>query len=248
MSQTSVPDGLTPEQLQECQAILGYEFKDPDILILSLTHASASRVRLESNERLEFLGDAILGAAVCESLFQRFPEASEGELTRIKSVVVSRATCARIVRQWRLHDYLILGKGITMSSHIPNSVLATVFEAIIGGIYLDRGFDAAKSFIQRIIDQEITQAADSEVGVNYKSILQQRIQKLSGETPVYEVLDEEGPDHSKSFQIAVIVGADNFSPAWGPSKKIAEQRAAQNALSKMNGEDPPNSAELTKNR
>ncbi len=244
MSQSSVPDGLTSEQLQECQAILGYEFNDQETLVLSLTHASASRVRLESNERLEFLGDAILGAAVCEALFERFPDASEGELTRIKSVVVSRNTCARLVRQWRLHEFLILGKGITMSSHIPGSVLATVFEAIIGGIYLDGGFEAAKSFIRRIIDQDITRAAESSVGVNYKSILQQRVQKLLGITPIYRVLDEQGPDHSKSFKIAVIVGDQEYPPAWGPSKKNSEQRAAQNTLAVMNDEPPPNSPDL----
>lgn len=244
MSQSAVPDGLSLEQLQACQEVLQYRFSNQEILVRCLTHASAARIRLESNERMEFLGDAILGAVVCETLFERFPEASEGELTRIKSVVVSRATCARLIRQMHLDDFFILGKGITMASQVPGSVLATAFEAIIGGIYLDSGYPAAKEFICRVIDKDITRAAESSVGVNYKSLFQQRIQKHLGEAPVYKVLDEHGPDHSKHFQVVATVGGAEYPPAWGPSKKIAEQRAAQNALSQLNGGDPPHPAEF----
>ncbi len=239
MSQTSVPDELTQAQLLECQEILGYEFVDQALLTRCLTHASAARIRLESNERMEFLGDAILGAAVCETLYQRFPQASEGELTRIKSVVVSRATCARLVRKMKIIKFLILGKGITTSAIVPNSVLATAYEAVIGGIYLDSGYDAAKEFIVRSIDVDITRAAESSVGVNHKSIFQQRIQKDIGETPIYRVLSEVGPDHSKLFQVIAIVGEKSYPPAWGSSKKIAEQRAAENALAELNGDEPP---------
>lgn len=246
MSQPTVPEGLTPEQLQECQAVLGYTFKSTEILVRCLTHASAARIRLESNERMEFLGDAILGAVVCENLFERFPDASEGELTRIKSVVVSRATCARLVRQLNLDNYLILGKGITMSSQVPSSVLATAFEAIIGGIYLDSGYADAREFICRVVDHDVTRAAESSVGVNYKSLFQQRIQKHVGEAPVYQVLDEQGPDHSKYFKVVASVGDKVYSPAWGPSKKIAEQRAAQNAISELDGGDPPHSGEYNR--
>lgn len=245
MSQSAVPPELSSIQLQNCQKILGYEFKDSEILLRCLTHASAARTRLESNERMEFLGDAILGASVCETLFERYPQASEGELTRIKSVVVSRATCARLIRQLELDQFLILGKGITMSSQTPNSVLATAFEALIGGIYIDGGYAAAVEFITRVIDRDITRAAESSVGVNYKSLFQQRVQKHLGETPVYRVLDERGPDHSKYFQVSAIVGEVDFPPAWGPSKKIAEQHAAQNALSHLNGDKPPHNAEFS---
>ena len=245
MSQNSVPDELNPEQLLECQKILGYEFADRTLLTRCLTHASASRIRLESNERMEFLGDAILGAAVCDTLYERFPQASEGELTRIKSVVVSRATCARLVRKMKITPFLVLGKGITTSAVVPGSVLATAFEAIIGGIYLDGGYDAAKEFIVRTIDVEITRAAESSVGVNHKSLFQQRVQKESGDTPVYQVLEEKGPDHAKMFQIVAIVGETTYPPAWGLSKKAAEQWAAENALATLNGELPPHGPEET---
>ncbi len=242
MSQSAVPDELNQAQLLECQNILGYQFVDSVLLTRCLTHASAARVRLESNERMEFLGDAILGAAVCEALYERFPQASEGELTRIKSVVVSRATCARLVRQMNLVKFLILGKGITQSAVIPGSVLATAFEAIIGGIYLDGGYEPAKEFIVRVVDVDIIRVAESSVGVNHKSIFQQRVQKHTGETPFYRVLNEKGPDHSKSFQVEAIVGENSYSPAWGESKKIAEQRAAENALSELNGDEPPHAS------
>lgn len=238
----SVPDEFlepSPDRLQVCEQILQYRFQSPGLLTRCLTHASAARTRLASNERLEFLGDAILGAVVCEMLFEMFPSSSEGELTRIKSVVVSRTTCARIVRDLELHEHLILGKGISAHVNVPGSILATAFEALIGGIYLDGGYPAARDFIRRVIADDINDVAESAIGVNYKSLFQQRTQRIFGETPVYRVLDERGPDHSKCFHIAAIVGAREFSPAWGPSKKLAEQRAAHHALCELDGEPLP---------
>ena len=239
MNDLSAPEIPSNEALLQCQEILEYRFRDQGLLLRCLTHASAAKTRLESNERMEFLGDAILGVAICEELYHRFPDSSEGELTRIKSVVVSRATCARLIRQHKLDQFFVLGKGITTTSEVPKSVLATAFEAIIGGIYLDSGYDDACAFVRRICDLEITRAAESSVGVNYKSLFQQRIQKTHGETPVYEVMDEKGPDHSKVFQVTAIVNGQEFAPAWGPSKKIAEQRAARNALAQLDGEPIP---------
>lgn len=239
MADSSVPEIPSATELLECQSILGYQFHDQQLLVRCLTHASAARIRLESNERMEFLGDAILGAAICVELFERFPEASEGELTRIKSVVVSRATCARLIRDHQLDRFFVLGKGITTNSEVPNSVLATAFEAIIGGIYLDGGYEDACAFVRRVMHDDITRVAESSVGVNYKSLFQQRIQKTHGETPNYIVLNELGPDHSKSFQVAAKVGDATFVAAWGPSKKIAEQRAARNALAQLEGDSIP---------
>ena len=236
MSSRVVPDGPGQASLDTCQSILGYRFRDSSLLVRCLTHASAARTRLESNERIEFLGDAILGAIVCEALYDQFPESPEGELTRIKSVVVSRATCARVVRDLNLEQFFVLGKGISHHQPTPSSVLATAFEALIGGLYLDGGYDVAREFVLRVVREEIVQAAESSVGVNYKSLLQQRTQKILGETPVYEVLDEKGPDHSKCFQVNAVVGSRTFSPAWGASKKAAEQLAAQNALSQLDHE------------
>ncbi|WP_437230048.1 ribonuclease III [Planctomicrobium sp. SH661] len=234
---------VSPEPLAAAEAILRYHFRDQSLLLTCLTHASAARTRLESNERLEFLGDAILGAVVCEMLFELFPESSEGELTRIKSVVVSRTTCARITCDLQLQEYLILGKGISTNVHIPTSILATAFEAIIGGIYLDGGYAAAREYVRWVIADDVYGAAESAIGVNYKSLFQQRTQRLFGETPIYQVLDERGPDHSKCFLVTAVVGTKVYSPAWGSSKKIAEQRAAHNALCELDG-DPLPSSEL----
>lgn len=224
---------LTDELLDECERTLEYRFRNRDFLRCALTHASAARTRIESNERLEFLGDALLGAIVCETLFALYPDSPEGELTQIKSAVVSRATCARITRQLELHRFLVAGKGVVLQRGMPGSILAAQFEAVVAAIYLDGGFESMREFVTREIGAEIAHAAETAHGVNFKSVLQQQAQSTSGDTPVYVVLDEQGPDHSKCFQVAAIVGGRQFDPAWGPSKKEAEQRAAQIALAQL---------------
>lgn len=236
------PQPLTPD-LDACEAVIGYRFRDRALLRRCLTHASASRTRLESNERLEFLGDAVLGVVVCEALFQEYPDSPEGELTRIKSDVVSRSACARMSRGMGLESFLVLGKGIAAHGRIPGSVSAAVFESLIGGIYVDGGFDVARDFILRSIPDEIASAAGSPNGVNFKSLLQQQAQREFSETPVYSVLDEKGPDHLKCFKVSAVIGAKMFPPAWGPSKKEAEQRAAQNALAHLDGSAIPHLAD-----
>jgi ribonuclease III len=229
------PVALSDETLDACEVVIGYRFRDRPLLRRCLTHASASRTRLESNERLEFLGDAVLGVVVCEALYSRFPESTEGDLTRIKSEVVSRAVCAQISIRLGLDAFLWLGKGISAHGRIPGSVSAAVFESLVGGVYLDGGFDAARDLILRNVQDEIESAAGSPTGVNFKSVLQQQSQREFGETPIYSVLDEKGPDHLKCFKVSAMVGPRVFAPAWGPSKKEAEQRAAQNALAQMDG-------------
>ncbi len=223
--------------LDECEAVLQYQFHDRELLSRCLTHASVAKTRLASNERLEFLGDAILGMIVCELLFHLYPEDTEGELTRIKSIVVSRATCAKVSQRLNLDRFLFLGKGLTMHQRIPTSIMAAIPESLIAGIYLDGGMQAARDFIERLLAPEIERAARSTHGRNYKSLLQQLAQKSSGETPVYRLLDEKGPDHSKCFNISAVIGARTFPDAWGASKKEAEQNAAQNALIEIQGTD-----------
>jgi ribonuclease-3 len=226
-------------QLEHCQDVLNYTFRDPTYLREALTHASGANHRLVSNERLEFLGDAILGAIVCELLFRKFPEYLEGDLTRIKSVVVSRRTCAKISQALGFDEFLVLGKGMGAQDETPSSVLADVFESLIGAIYLDGGMEAAKRFIVRHIEAEIDLAVGGHGGVNYKSNLQQVAQRQFGETPTYQLLDEKGPDHSKCFKISAQIGRQRYAPAWGRNKKDAEQRAAMNALSQLAGEPVP---------
>src|SRR3954465_1552692 len=229
----------TDSPLERCQRVLDYTFRDETYLREALTHASGANHRLVSNERLEFLGDAILGAIVCELLFLKFPEYLEGELTRVKSVVVSRHTCAKISRKLGFDEFLVLGKGMGSQDETPPSVLADVFESLIGAIYLDGGMEAAKRFIVRHIEAEIELAVGGHGGVNYKSNLQQVAQRQFGETPTYLLLDEKGPDHSKCFKISAQIGRQRYAPAWGRNKKDAEQRAAMNALSQLAGEPIP---------
>lgn len=233
---------LAPELLsllENCERRIGYTFSDKSLLRSSLTHASGAEHRLASNERLEFLGDAILGAVVCELLFHQFPEFLEGDLTKLKSIVVSRQTCARISESLGMQDFLILGKGMSSHPTIPSSLLADVFESLIAAIYLDGGDPAAREFISHYVIPEIELAAGGELGGNYKSLLQQLAQREHGTTPTYHLLDEKGPDHSKCFKISAQIGSTRYQPAWGRNKKEAEQRAARNALSELNHETPP---------
>ncbi len=136
----------------ECQDVLGYRFNDLNLLQEALTHASGANHRLTSNQRLEFLGDAILGAIVCDLLFRKFPEYLEGELTKIKSIVVSRHTCAKISQDLGIDEFLVMGKGMGSRSQTPVSMLADVFESLIGAIYLDGGMEAAREFVVRHIE------------------------------------------------------------------------------------------------
>ena len=229
--------------LEQCEKVLLYQFRDPTFLREALTHASGANHRLVSNERLEFLGDSILGAIVCEVLFRKYPEYLEGDLTRVKSVVVSRRTCAKISKSLGLDDFLVMGKGMGSQDETPASVLADVFESLIGAIYLDGGMEAAKGFIMRHIEAEIEETVDGQGGINYKSNLQQVAQRKFGETPTYLLIDEKGPDHSKCFKIAAQLGSRQFASAWGRNKKDAEQRAAMNALSQLNGDEIPFASE-----
>lgn len=234
--------GPSPEQLSHLQKLerrIDFEFKDKILLRAALTHASGAHHRLASNERLEFLGDAILGAVVCEMLYHLYPQYLEGDLTKIKSIVVSRQTCAKISEALGMQEFLILGKGMTTHPSVPPSLLADVFESMIAAIYLDSGDGAVRAFLDRYIAPEIELAAAGELGGNYKSLLQQLAQREHGTTPTYQLLDEKGPDHSKCFKIAAQVGPNRYHPAWGRNKKEAEQRAARNALSELNNESPP---------
>ncbi len=224
---------MEPEDLQTCQDRIGHEFADPALLSLALTHASVAATRLDSNERLEFLGDAVLGLVVCEELYRLDSDLQEGEMTKIKSSVVSRNTCAQVATDSEISDLLVLGKGMNGSGGPPMSVAAAVFESIIGAIYLDAGLDAARQFILGHVRPYIDEALEDRTRNNYKSLLQQHVQREWSLTPEYHVLDEKGPDHSKCFEVAVSVNGNHFRSAWGMSKKEAEQEAAKLALVEM---------------
>ena len=222
-----------------CEARIGYDFSDKSLLRAALTHASGALHRLASNERMEFLGDAILGAVVCELLYRRYPESLEGDLTKLKSIVVSRQTCAKISESLGMREFLILGKGMSVHPTVPSSLLADVFESLIAAIYLDGGIQFVRQFIETHLTPEIDLASEGETGGNYKSLLQQVSQREHGTTPTYQLLDEKGPDHSKCFKISAQIGTHRYQPAWGRNKKEAEQRAARNALYELAGDPPP---------
>src|SRR6202521_692486 len=155
---STLTDTQIPE-MKRCERRIGYEFRDKSLLAAALTHASGAQHRLASNERLEFLGDAILGAVVCELLYCQYPDYLEGDLTKIKSVVVSRQTCAKISEALGLQEFLVLGKGMTTHPNVPPSLLADVFESLLAAIYLDGGYEAARKFIETHVGPEIELAA-----------------------------------------------------------------------------------------
>jgi ribonuclease III len=234
-----VADSNEALRLERCQQRLGYRFRDVQFLEAALTHASGADHRLSSNERLEFLGDAILGLVVCEQLFKLFPDQLEGDLTKLKSVVVSRQTCAKISQALGLREFLVLGKGMTTHPAVPPSVLSDVLESLIAAIYLDGGMAPAREFVLTYFDPEIESAASGDSGGNYKSLLQQFAQREHGVTPTYHLIDEKGPDHSKCFKMSAQIGRERYAPAWGRSKKESEQRAAHNAICQLRGDEVP---------
>ncbi len=228
--------------LAKCQEIIGYEFSNLDLLRQALTHSSAAPTRADSNERMEFLGDAVMGLVICEEIYTTNPDLAEGDMTKIKSAVVSRQTCAGISDRTGMTDLLVLGKGVRSSRDMPGSLRAAVLEAVIGAVYLDGGFEVARTFILKVMRPDLDQATGCRHQRNYKSLLQQYSQRELNITPQYDVLDEKGPEHSKCFEVAARLGNRVFTGAWANSKKEAEQKAALSALQELGvlgKEEPP---------
>lgn len=219
--------------IDQAESVLDYRFVNEALLVEALTHASSAGDRRKSNERMEFLGDAILGFVVCEYLYAQYPRLLEGDLTKIKSAVVSRRTCAMVSKSINLAELLNLGKGMSGRPGLPQSVSAAVLEAIIAAIYLDGGMEAVRTFILRHMGPLIQEAAESSHHQNFKSVLQQHAQKHLPSNPSYVLLDEKGPDHAKCFEVCVQIDNRRFDSAWANSKKEAEQKAALNALEAM---------------
>jgi ribonuclease-3 len=218
---------------ERAEKVLGIRFRNPQLLKESLTHASIADNRLKSNERMEFLGDAVLDLVICEALYLRFPNLLEGDLTKIKSAVVSRRTCAEVAKETGLAELLIIGKGISSRDQMPSSLAAAVYESIVAAIYLDGGFEVVKDYVLRTMTSKMESISANINQQNYKAVLQQHAQKMLGATPIYELLDEKGPDHSKCFEVCVTIDGRRFTSAWGPNKKMAEQKAALLALEEM---------------
>ncbi len=216
--------------IKKCQAIIGYKFKTLKLLETALTHSSVAATRAKSNERMEFLGDSVLGLVICHELFEHADEMLEGHMTKIKSTVVSRQTCAKIAYGLGISELLYRSKGMSGGAELPMSIAAAAFEAVIGAIYIDGGLAPAAKFILESCKPFIDEALVLDHQGNYKSLLQQQSQRKWGTTPHYQVLDEKGPDHSKCFEVGVAIDGVHFPSAWGMTKKEAEQEAARQAL------------------
>ena len=224
-------------KLDFCQEKIQYRFRNPDFLKTALSHTSYADTPVESNERMEFLGDAVLGLIIAEDAYRQYPNVLEGTLSVIKGTTVSRRSCARVAHGIELQKALFLGRGLVS---IPESILANAIESLIAAVYLDGGLEAARDFIDRFFNQEMNTAAEEIDSANFKSALQTAsLRHQYHSCPVYLLLDEKGPDHRKCFKIQVKIDHDYFQAAWGNNKKDAEQKAAENALAALEGEVPP---------
>jgi len=227
------------KKLETAEEKLGYAFENKDLLILALTHRSFVNEHKElagrHNERLEFLGDSVLGLAVADYLYHRLPSRPEGLLSQLRSRLVDAASCAQYLQKLDLSHFILLGKGEKLSEgRTKVSILSDVFEALLGAIYLDGGIGIIKSFLLCHFEAEFEKAIDSPPR-NYKAELQDHSQKIYQKTPAYKVVEETGPDHSKVFHVMVLVDEKEAGGGMGASKKEAEQRAAFDALSKIRG-------------
>ncbi|MFC1977638.1 ribonuclease III [Chloroflexota bacterium] len=224
--------------LAALQQTLGVSFNDVSLLEQALVHSSYINENpdfaLASNERLEFLGDAVLGLIVAEKLYQDFPHLDEGEMTKLRAALVRRDTLARMAKAIGLGEYLYLGKGEEASGgrHKPAN-LAAALEAVIAAVFLDRGSSIAGDLILRLLDIELQEVVSQGTGVDYKSELQELIQAQEQQTPAYYVIETTGPDHDKRFTVEVRLGEALLGRGSGKNKKAAETEAARSALAQL---------------
>lgn len=220
------------------QSVLGVQFEDVSLLKQALVHRSYLNenpgFELASNERLEFLGDALVGLVVANKLYRQFPELQEGELTRLRSNLVRKETLAHLAVSLGLGDYLYLGKGEELSGgRERESNLARGFEAVVGAIFVDRGFAEARDFVLRKLGEELERVIWDESAVDYKSALQQFTQSKLQLTPIYRTMSEVGPHHEREFTVEVLVGGKVIGRGEGRSKQVAEKEAAHAALESL---------------
>jgi len=190
--------------------------------------------RNESNERLEFLGDAVLDLIVCEEFYKMFPDKDEGDLTKLKSFFVNQEALANKARQMNLNQFILLGEGEDQSGgRNRDTILSDALEALVGAIYLDKGLDKVKKFIKQFIINDVKKFRNKPIPINYKSKLLEYIQDTTQTIPKYRIINERGPDHNKTFTVEVFVEGRSYGIGKGKSKKKAEQNAAQAAISKI---------------
>lgn len=219
-------------KIKELEEAIGYEFKQEGLLRQALTHSSYANERHmkkgSDNERLEFLGDAVLEVVSSEFLYRKYPNKPEGDLTKFRASLVCEPTLALCTREIDLGKYLYLGKGEDLTGgRKRKSILSDALEAVIGAVYLDGGFEAARQFVHRFI---LTDIEHKKLFYDSKTILQEVVQGNYEEELHYELLAEEGPDHDKSFRVEALIGERVVGEGCGHTKKAAEQEAAYHAL------------------
>lgn len=229
---------MRQESLTKLEQTIGYHFENKDYLKQAMMHSSYSNEhhmdRLKNNERLEFLGDAVLEIVTSEFLFQHYKEKPEGELTRMRASMVCEPTLAFCTREIELGKYLLLGKGEDLSGGRERaSIISDAMEALIGAIYLDGGFQRAKEFIYHFILNDIEH---KQLFYDSKTILQEIVQSQYTETLKYELVKEEGPDHDKHYEVNALIGKEVIGSGKGRTKKAAEQEAAYQGILKLKRE------------
>ncbi|HOK39681.1 MAG TPA: ribonuclease III [bacterium] len=233
---------LTPEKkekIQQLQREIRYNFNDLSLLIKALTHKSYvnehKKLKIKDNERLEFLGDSVLSLVISEYLFLEFKDKREGELAKIHSSIVSSKTLCRKSKEINLGEYIFLGKGEEATGGRKRfSILTNVYEALIGAIFLDSDYNTIKKFILNNFSEEIKDIIEKKNYIDYKSFLQEYTQAKYKERPIYVLIKEEGPEHSKIFTVDVKINNKTYGTGTGKTKKEAEQNAAEKALVKLN--------------
>lgn len=225
--------------MAEIERKIGYTFHDRGFLRQALTHSSyanENRIkRFGNNERLEFLGDAVLELVTSDFLYEKYPEKAEGDLTKLRASIVCEQTLSLSTREIELGKYLFLGKGEDLTGgRERKSILSDALEAMIGAIYLDGGFTNAKEFIYRFI---LTDIEDKQLFYDSKTILQEIVQAGYSEELSYAVVREEGPDHNKKFVVNALIGNDIIAEGTGTTKKAAEQEAAFSAILKIKADN-----------
>ncbi len=223
---------------EELEKNLGFKFKNINLLREALTHRSYlnefKKQKIQSNERLEFLGDAILSFTVSNWLFKSFPLSPEGKLTNLRSNLVKTASLAKIAQKLKIGDYLLLSKGEKEAQGQKNpTLLANTLEAIIGALFLDQGLEPVKIFIHKNFKNSLAEVIRSGHLKDYKSLLQEKIQAQSNHSPVYKTVKEEGPEHKKIFTISVFSEGQFLAKGVGQSKQKAEESAAKRALENL---------------
>ena len=226
--------------MQDLESIIGYTFKDKTLMLRALSHTSyINEVKSihESNERLEFLGDSVLSIIVSEYIFINFKQLPEGELTKLRASLVCEKSLAAFAKEIQLGRFLFLGKGEQQNGGRERpSILADAFEALLAAIYLDGGFESAKNHVMRFVKSEITNHTVEDAFHDYKTQLQEIIQKNPGEELSYNLINEDGPDHDKTFTVEVRLNSNVIGVGVAHSKKQAEQYAAKQALILMGQE------------